>query len=185
MTGSAATDDRMQETPDRRSLSFGPAPGSAIWWITKDGDEVCKKLYDRHYCKRKYKDGRQTKVFCGPGEQIVLRTWDGDALWVWRRNAGGYEDRWGHDGVCCAVFRNESPNKSSELVRQADAIADFCWPGVRHYTFVHPGRIRSTNPGCCFKAAGWRACGETKGGLVILERTLSPNEKLTQDAPPQ
>jgi hypothetical protein len=29
MTGIAATDDRMQETPDRRSLSFGPAPCSA------------------------------------------------------------------------------------------------------------------------------------------------------------
>lgn len=20
-----------------------------IWWITKDGDETCKALYDRHY----------------------------------------------------------------------------------------------------------------------------------------
>lgn len=29
MTGSAANDARMQETPDRRSLSFGPAPCSA------------------------------------------------------------------------------------------------------------------------------------------------------------
>lgn len=29
MTRIAATDDRMQETPDRRSSSFGPAPGSA------------------------------------------------------------------------------------------------------------------------------------------------------------
>jgi hypothetical protein len=30
MTGSAANDVRMQETPDRRSLSFGPAPCSPI-----------------------------------------------------------------------------------------------------------------------------------------------------------
>lgn len=26
-----------------------------IWWITKDGDETCKALYDRHYSRRVYR----------------------------------------------------------------------------------------------------------------------------------
>jgi hypothetical protein len=30
--------------------------------------------------------------------------------------------------------------------------------------------VRSTNPGFCFLVAGWRRCGRTKGGLLILER---------------
>lgn len=51
------------------------------------------------------------------------------------------------------------------------------WPTItRHYTYVAPNRVRSTNPGACFLFAGWRRCGVTKGGhgrdqLVILERT--------------
>lgn len=137
-----------------------------LWWLTKDGDEQAKRFFDRHYSRRVYRDGRKPKLFVGPGEKLVLRTWACDAIFVWRR----FIDDTGQTGVNCAVFRNESQTRSSELVRQADAIADFCWPGMRHYTFVDAGRIRSTNPGACFKHAGWNACGRTKGGLVILER---------------
>ena len=66
---------------------------------------------------------------------------------------------------------------SSLLIREADAIADERWPNIaRHYTYVSPQAIRSTNPGACFKAAGWLRCGTTKGGhgrqaLVVLDRT--------------
>lgn len=72
--------------------------------------------------------------------------------------------------------RNEGTHRSSDLVRQADAIADAIWPGRRHYTYVNPQGVRSTNPGCCFRKAGWRRCGRTKGGLLILERiSLCPS----------
>lgn len=56
------------------------------------------------------------------------------------------------------------------------ARADERWPQeARHYTYVAPQRVRSTNPGYCFQQAGWRRCGLTKGGhgrdqLVVLER---------------
>lgn len=81
------------------------------------------------------------------------------------------------DGIECAVFRNEAPSVwlSSELIRQADAIADYIWPSQRHYTKVSKAAVRSANPGCCFKKAGWRSCGTTKGGLLILER-MSPDQ---------
>lgn len=107
----------------------------------------------------------------GPGHYIMLRTWEGDAVFAWRR----FFDASGQRGVNCAIFRNESRHLSSDLIRQADAIADFCWPGLRHYTYVNAGRIRSTNPGACFKAAGWRKCGATKKGLVILE--IDPSDQ--------
>jgi hypothetical protein len=87
-------------------------------------------------------------------------------MFVWRR----FIDGSGQLGINCAVFRNEGPALSSLLVRQADAIADHVWPGERHYTYVNPQSVRSTNPGYCFLAAGWRRCGRTKGGLLILER---------------
>lgn len=150
--------------------------GHSLWWITKDGDEVCRALYDKHYSHRIYKDGRRTPLFCGPGEKIILRTWEGDALFVWRK----FRDDSGQQGINCAVFRNESKFKSSDLIRQADSIADFCWPGERHYTFVNAKKIKSVNPGFCFQRAGWRKCGVTKGGLVILEKV--PGEGGVQGA---
>lgn len=146
-----------------------PPPQNPLWWVTRDGDEMCRLIYDRHYSKRNYRDGRKPKLFCGPGEKIVLRTWEADALFVWRK----FIDASGQQGINCAVFRNESPHLASELIRQADAIADHCWPGERHYTYVNAGSIRSKNPGCCFKRAGWKCCGFTKGGLVILENSIS------------
>lgn len=138
----------------------------AHWWITKDGDRRCLELFNRHYSAYRYRDGRRRTQFVGPGEHIVLRTYVGDALFVWRR----FIDDSGQRGVNCAVFRNESQIRSSDLIRQADAIADFAWPGARHYTFVDARKVRSTNPGFCFRAAGWRPCGMTKSGLTILER---------------
>lgn len=136
------------------------------WWLTKDGDRACLELYERHYSAYRYADGRRRSQFVGPGEHIVLRTYEADALFVWRR----FIDDSGQKGINCAVFRNESHIRSSELIRQACAIADFAWPGARHYTYVNAGKVRSANPGFCFLAAGWRRCGMTKSGLLILER---------------
>jgi hypothetical protein len=141
-------------------------PGRPVWWLTKDGDVSCLALYERHYSCYRYRDGRRRSQFVGPGESIVLRTDAADALFVWRR----FIDDSGQEGVNCAVFRNESAYLSSELIRQADAIADHVWPGSRHYTYVSPKDIRSRNPGFCFIAAGWRRCGVTRGGLCIIER---------------
>lgn len=140
------------------------------WWLTKDGDRSCLALYERHYSAYRYRDGRRRSQFVGPGENIVLRNADASALFVWRRYIDDTLPK--QNGVECAVFRNESGTLSSELIRQADAIADFCWPGQRHYTKVDPAKIRSRNPGFCFLMAGWRRCGYTKNGLLILERLL-------------
>lgn len=140
--------------------------GEPLWWITKDGDDYVRAMFERHYSRYVYADGRKPKLFIGPGQKLVLRTLNCDAIWAWRK----FIDDSGQKGVCCAIFRNESKHQSSELVRQADAIADCCWPGERHYTFVDAKAIGSRNPGYCFKAAGWQQCGHTKRGLIVLER---------------
>lgn len=140
----------------------------ADWWLTKDSDLDCAELYERHYSAYRYADGRTrcNDQFVGPGEKVVLRTERADALFVWRV----FIDDSGQDGINCAVFRNESQHQSSDLIRQADAIADCLWPDRRHYTYVDPTKVASTNPGFCFICAGWRRCGVTKGGLIVLER---------------
>lgn len=137
-----------------------------VWWLTKDGDKDCLAMYERHYSAYDYKDGRRRKLFVGPGEKVVLRTERADAVWVWRR----FIDDCGQTGINCAIFRNESAHRSSDLIRQADAIADCLWPDRRHYTYINAARIRSSNPGFCFLVAGWRRCGITGNGLLIIAR---------------
>lgn len=137
-----------------------------LWWLTKDGDRACLALYERHYSAYRYADGRTRRLFVGPGEKVVLRTDAGDAFFIWRR----FIDASGQQGINCAAFRNEGAHRSSELIRQADAIADCLWPDCRHYTYVDSTRVASRNPGYCFLAAGWQRCGFTKGGLIVLER---------------
>ena len=140
----------------------------------KDGNAEALAMYERHYSAYHYKDGRKRKLFCGPGEKMVLLTMNKDALFVWRK----FIDDSGQQGVNCAVFRNEGKNKSSELIREAVSLAQKRWPQTRFYTYVNPCLIKSTNPGCCFIKAGWKKCGATKGGLLIFEYTEAINEKV-------
>ena len=142
----------------------------AHWIIAQDGEPELKALYDRHYSARQYKDGRRHILFIGPGEKLVLATPTRDALWVWRK----FKDDSGQIGINCAIFRNESGIRSSDLIREADAIADLCWPSERHYTYVRAEAVASRNPGWCYICAGWKRCGYTKAGLHILERVIIP-----------
>lgn len=136
------------------------------WQLTKDGDPDGLRLYERHYSCRPYKDGRVRHLFVGPGYKMVLLLPGKDALLVWRK----FINRDPQDGVCCSVFRNESTHLSSDLIQQAMRLAWERWPGERLYTYVNETKIRSVNPGYCFKRAGWQVCKRrTKGGLLVLE----------------
>lgn len=140
-----------------------------IWLQVKDGDVSGQCLFSRHYSKYNYKDGRKPKLFVGPGEKLVLITAAGDALFVWRK----FKDASGQAGVNCAVFRNESNQLSSDLILLAEQFASLRWPNERLYTYVNPKMIKSTNPGYCFKQAGWQICGVTKKRkLIILEKSI-------------
>lgn len=138
-----------------------------FWRECRDGDEGARAIYDRHYSRYHYADGRQPKLFVGPGQKTVLITENGDALFVWRK----FVDASGQLGVNNAIFRNEGIILSSHLILEAEQIAWQRWPGERLYSYVNPRGIRSSNPGACYKKAGWRACGITKWNkLIILEK---------------
>lgn len=141
--------------------------GDTYWMLTHDGDRCARNIYDRHYSRRSYKDGRNPALFVGPGEKLVLVTSNYSALFVWRK----FISMDNQQGVNCAVFRNESPHLSSSLILDAEKWARYRWPGERFYTYVNGKKIQSNNAGYCFLMAGWNRCGKTKGGLVILEKT--------------
>lgn len=148
-------------------MEMGAPRVSEHWYEVKDGDECAMSLFRRHYSHRPYKDGRQPKLFVGPGEKMVLVTAKADALFVWRKFISGD----GQKGINCAVFRNESNAKASDLILDAEFAATQRWPQQRFYTYVNARKVKSVNPGFCFKAAGWKVCGETKWNkLIILEK---------------
>lgn len=136
------------------------------WMHVKDGNDFARLIFNSHYSRRFYKDGRCPKLFVGPGEKMVLLGFFYPALFVWRK----FISRDNQVGVNCAIFRNEGHERSSELILKAEAEARKRWPTDRFYTYVNPRKIRSSNPGYCFKAAGWAVCGKTKRGLVVLEK---------------
>lgn len=137
------------------------------WQSIKDGDAQARYIFDRHYSRRHYADGRKPKLFVGPGEKTILVTADYSALFIWRK----FIDASGQTGVNCAVFRNESSILSSVLILEAEQRAWVRWPGERLYTYVDAKKIKSTNPGYCFLKAGWQKCGITKRqSLIILEK---------------
>jgi hypothetical protein len=115
--------------------------------------------------------------FIGPGDKVALITGAGDALWTWRKYID--DSGLGFPGeriVACTIFRNESQISSVQLIREACGIADAIWIDRRRYTFVDAAKIKSENPGYCFKLAGWRLVRDehgkprlTKKGQLILE----------------
>jgi hypothetical protein len=102
----------------------------------------------------------------GPGEKIVLLTPCARALFVWRK----FISKDQQDGVNCAIFRNEGAGLASDLIR----VGDGCSRGragqaQRLYTYVNPRRVRSSNPGFCFKQAGWRGAGSRRRGAYPVK----------------
>jgi hypothetical protein len=156
-----------------------------IWLLSHDGDPAAYQLMTRHYTFQHYRDGRRANqtnpnrmLFVGPGYKMVLVTSNYDALFVWRK----FIDKSGQQGINCAVFRNEGDRLSSELILEAEQRAWERWPGERLYTYVNGGKVKSVNPGYCFKIAGWKVCGKSSKGLIILEKIANTEKRLCQNA---
>lgn len=154
------------------TLQSSMFPESGYWRAVKDGDPQAFALYQRHYSFYQYADGRRERygyrnrrLIVGPGEKIVLLGEDGLALCCWRR--GSDASSTGERRVYCTVFRNESPHRASDLLREAMVIAWQRWPGERLWTYVDASKVQSEIPGYCFRYARWKHVGETKKGLLI------------------
>ncbi len=150
--------------------------GQEAWQEGRDADPTARAIFDRHYSRRRYRDGRRPAKFIGPGEYMLLKTPEADALFVWRKFIS--DD--GQRGVNCAIFRNESGRPSSGLILEAERLAWGRWPGERLYTYVNPRKLGVRKcrgreycpwpPGGCFVRAGWTLCGRTRRGLLIFEK---------------
>jgi hypothetical protein len=136
--------------------------------VTNHFDGEMSVLADRHYSRRT----PGARQFCYSGRKIVLRNAEGTVLLVWMfPDVTLRMDK--QEGYNCAIFRNESERKSSEIILEAETFAVTKWGPGRAYTFIDGRKIRSVNPGYCYKMAGWKDVGVTKSGKRILEKWLA------------
>ena len=134
------------------------------WTVVGKFDPRAAALADRHYSRRKV----GSPQFMPPGQTLVLLSDDEQAVFGWWRPhpASGLRAMNGLDGWTCTIFRNESPALSSTLILAAELellSQHDCGPDGL-ITYVWDARVRSTNPGACFKAAGWRRLGRSADG---------------------
>lgn len=127
-----------------------------------------------------------SKTFTGVGQEVVLVTKAGDAVWAVVRQrtpaARGSGLSRGRRGVTSStpyvwrnmLFRNLGPRLSSDLIRSATEETYWQWqkrygrlPEERMRTEIKVSAVRSSNPGCCYQMAGWER-GEVRRGIQFF-----------------
>lgn len=132
---------------------------------TSHFDQECRALADRHYSRRTV----GARQFCYSGRKLVLRDTQGLVVFVWMFPDPELRMD-GQTGYNNALFRNESARRSSEIILEAERMAFDKWGPNRCYTYIDAARVRSANPGYCFKVAGWRFVRLSAGGKHLLEK---------------
>lgn len=148
------------------------------WVEVLDGNDTVRAIFDGHYSRRVYADGRKPKLFIGPGEKLVLMMHDASAIAAFRKEKHRFD---GQEGVECVIYRRLSGETASAMLAAARKIAEERWPGERLFTFVDPREVTPTmikGPrghlypawGYCFLQDGWVFEGVSKKRLHILAR---------------
>jgi len=114
-------------------------------------------LADRHYSRRTV----GARQFLYSGRKLVLRNAEGTVLFGWV-----YPDPTmrmdGQKGYNCAIFRNESGRKASEIILEAERLAFEKWGPNRLYTYIDPTKTKTIMfrgqriVGFCYRKAGWK-----------------------------
>jgi hypothetical protein len=143
------------------------------WRQVTKFDPRAALLADGHYSRRKVGSNQ----FMPPGETVVLLSKDASAVFGWWRPhpASGLQSMNGLDGWTCTIFRNTGSTLSSELILDAEQALDGlgCGPdGLLSY--VWDTKVRSTNPGYCFKKAGYRVIGRSADDRKTLLQKSYP-----------
>ena len=149
---------------------------TTLWIPIKDTDPRAVALYRQHYSCRDPLKNFTRYGFSGQGQSLTLITLDCKALFGWIFNKIERMDK--QTGINCFVFRNTSDILSSTLILDAEQWALAKWGNKRLFTYVNPLKISTPEKhyrklkeaGYCFIKAGWKQCGKSKSGLIILEK---------------
>lgn len=138
------------------------------WRRSDRFDPSALPLADRHYNRQKI----GSPQFVPPGRCVVLLTTSHDALWVTSWPFAEYVRHAWPGAWVNSLFRNESAELASLLIREAVALTRAVWapPPLGLITFVDASKIRhKRDPGRCYRRAGFTQVGSTKGGLLAFQ----------------
>ncbi len=148
------------------------------WQRSSRYDKQALPLADRHYNRQKI----GTPQFVPPGRCMVLLGRDAGALWVTSWPFARYTKHAWAGAWINSCFRNESRSVlSSDLIRDAVAITrtfartEPTWsvepePALGMVTFVDADKTKhKRDPGRCYRKAGFKHVGFTKGGLWAFQ----------------
>jgi hypothetical protein len=142
-----------------------------IWTLSHRADDAARQLADRHYNRQSVGSAQ----FVPPGRCLVLyaRTESGEAFWV---TSWPFAEYVRHDWAgawICSAFRNEGAALSSLLITEAVAATRHYFgepPNLGMITFVDRSKVRNKRDfGRCYRKAGFKIAGETKGKLLALQ----------------
>lgn len=175
-----------------RQCAAWAGAGEPRWVLSSSSDRRAIDIVDGtgphagkgpHYSRR----SPGSKTFTGVGQEIVLVTRDGCAVWacIYQRtpSARGTGGSRGRSGVADAkprylwrnmMFRNLGAGLSSDLIQEATEQTYRHWvtrygalPPERLRTEIGVKQVKSRNPGYCYERAGWER-GETKNGKLFF-----------------
>lgn len=123
----------------------------APYILVRDGTPLALAIANRHY-SRQWRGNLEQSRFLPPGKRMILLHPLGLWIFVWVQQQYRSD---GQTGVNCCLFRNESNILSSHIILMAEQAWCQQYGITRMFTYVHPKKIKSTNPGYCFQKAGW------------------------------
>jgi len=132
---------------------------------TRLSDQEMLDLSANHYSRKNLR----AKKIGGPARSLLLRNTQGSVLFLWQWAQDGLR-RDKQNGYNCVMFRNESERLSSEIILEAEDHIFQAWGKNRLFTYVDPTKVASSNPGYCFKQAGWRFVKKSANGKHLLEK---------------
>lgn len=145
-----------------------------IWQRSHRFDKRAVALADRHYNRQK----PGTPQFMPPGSCRVLVANNNKAVFGLSFPKAEFVKHAWPGAWICSIFRNEDAGPlASQMIRDALAIFqnDYELPAIGCVTFVDPKKVPGILcrgervKGFCFMRAGFRAVGETKGGLIAWQ----------------
>lgn len=139
------------------------------WAVSHRFDRHALPLADRHYNRQKV----GSPQFVPPGRCLVLQAICGRALWVTSWPLAEFTKHAWRGAWVNSLFRNEGAGLASDLIRSAVAATRIKWPDIPALgmvTFVDADKVRhKRDPGRCYRRAGFKLVGKTKGGLLTFQ----------------
>lgn len=147
-----------------------------MWRLSHRADPVARRIADRHYNRQSI----GADQFVPPGRCLVLTAISaaGPALWVTSWPFAEYVKHEWKGAWMCSAFRSEGSGIASEMIREAVSATRARYgtpPELGMVTFIDrtkvmPIKVRGKPTwGWTWRKAGFRECGETRGGLLAMQ----------------